>query len=354
MNVVAKRIFFWVGVVVALGLLALWLQPKVQQRLAPVPVAAMVAIEVAGSGLAIVGPVEIEAGTPFELHAVLEARGRSGERVFYTEARELSLDGVRIEPRPWDQQRRVQILWFTVEGMAPYVTLSADRTLVDLPFQEFFHPEWSTLWTADGVLEPRFDDQFGEPHADWLSFGTQHYQAWIEIFDQDNSLLPALRFKSLGPADMISRAAEFPAVRAVLPAARAASAVFGLSQIELPEDASADLVEDIVRLTRQGVVFSRLALLRNILAGTGGAIGEVEWQRVDLQSGLSWSSQMASHVAQGDLLQVGARWVVLYRDVGRLGVLDSEDLCMDFDQGASIRRLSDVFSGEGEVDWVSP
>ena len=52
-------------------------------------------------------------------------------------------------------------------------------------------------------------------------------------------------------------------------------------------------------------------------------------------------------------MQVGARWVVLYRDAGRVGVLDPEDLCLDFDQGASIRRLSDVFSGEGEVDWVS-
>lgn len=349
MNTGAKRALLWVAVVSVLVLLALWLQPKVRQRLAPVPVGAMVAIEVAGSGLAVVGPVEIEAGTPFELHAVLEARGRSGERVFYSEARELSLDGVRIEPRPWDQESRVQILWFSVEGIAPYVTLSSGQTLVDLRFQEFFHPEWSTLWTADGVLAPRFDDQIGEEKADQLSFGTQHYQAWIEIFDRDNSLFPALRFKSLGPTDMISRAAEFPAVRAVLPAARAASAVFGLSQIELPEDAPADLVEDVVRLTKQGVLFSRLALLRNVLAGGRGTIDEVEWRRVDLQSGLAWSSE----VAQGDLMQVGARWVVLYRDAGRVGVLDSEDLCLDFDQGASIRRLNEIFSGEGEVDWVS-
>jgi hypothetical protein len=29
------------------------------------------------------------------------------------------------------------------------------------------------------------------------------------------------------------------------------------------------------------------------------------------------------------------------------------DLCFDFEQGAAIRRLGDIFSGEGEVEWLA-
>jgi hypothetical protein len=34
-------------------------------------------------------------------------------------------------------------------------------------------------------------------------------------------------------------------------------------------------------------------------------------------------------------------------------VIDYGDLCLDFLEGAAIRRLREVFSGEGLVEWTS-
>ena len=84
-----SKLFAAIVVAVALVALAVIFQPAVEEKLAPEPHAAWVAIEVADSGLAKVGPVELEVGTAFELHAVLEARDRSGQPVYYTEATDL-------------------------------------------------------------------------------------------------------------------------------------------------------------------------------------------------------------------------------------------------------------------------
>ena len=94
-------------------------------------------------------------------------------------------------------------------------------------------------------------------------------------------------------------------------------------------------------------MFSRLYLLRELLGGTAAAAEE--WRRLDLQAGLPWAGRLHT----GDLIQVGARWVVLYRDAGEPDLLDADDLCFDFEHGAAIRRLGDIFSGEGEVEWLA-
>ena len=56
----------------------------------------------------------------------------------------------------------------------------------------------------------------------------------------------------------------------------------------------------------------------------------------------------------GDLLRSGSRFVVLLEDSGTEQVLDGADLCLDFEDGAAIRRLDGVFLGEGgSVEWAS-
>jgi len=338
--------------VATLLLLFLWLQPKVAERLAPPePRAAWVGIQVEGTTAAVVGRVEIEAGQPFELHAVLEARTRSGETIYYSEATELRFGDELVDPDrvlPWDQRRRVQVLWFTVEGSAPYVVLQEGDTLAKLSYGEFFHPEWSTQWAVDGALDSRFADQIEDSMGERRNFGVQHFQAWIEIFDKGSPLVPAARFKSWGASEMLEKGATFASVRAVLPDAPVASGVFGLPFIELPEASARALVEEASRLSRNGVLSTRLLLLRDIFEHAGLRPEEADWQRVDLAAGPAWPGV----VGVGDLIQSSGRIVVLYRDEGERGRLDLEDLCFDFDRGASIRRLSEIFSGEGEVDWL--
>ena len=236
----ANRVFLIVGLVFAALLVALFLQPTVREALAPTPTAAWVGIEVEGSGEAVIGGIDIDAGTPFKLHAVLEARSRSGELVYYTEAAALRVNGERVEPERvmrWDLPSQVRNLWFTVEGVSPFVQLDEGQSLDSLRFQELFHPEWSTGWQVDGVLDPRFDDAIIAEIDERLPFGTQRYQVWIEIFDADMPLLPRMRLKSLGAEELLQSPAEFPTVRATLPAAPLATVVFGLTQIEPADDA---------------------------------------------------------------------------------------------------------------------
>ena len=54
----------------------------------------------------------------------------------------------------------------------------------------------------------------------------------------------------------------------------------------------------------------------------------------------------------GDLLRVGNRWVVLLQDRGLEGFLDRDDLCLDFDRGARMRLVGEVFTGDGLVEWA--
>jgi hypothetical protein len=58
-------------------------------------------------------------------------------------------------------------------------------------------------------------------------------------------------------------------------------------------------------------------------------------------------------VAAGDLLRVGNRVVVVYRDDGTPGRLDGADLCFDYLEGPAVERLESVFSVGGLVEWAS-
>ena len=128
METQSSRLFLIVITVVGLAAIAFLLQPTVVEQLAPELQTAWVGIEVAGSSIAEVGPVDLAVGDNFTLHAVLEARDRQDRPVYYTEASRLAFGGEEVpadQLRVWERPRRIKVRWFTVEGERPYVTLDA-------------------------------------------------------------------------------------------------------------------------------------------------------------------------------------------------------------------------------------
>lgn len=361
-----NRKLFWgvvIAAAVAVAVVLAW--PEVQEELAPEPVRAWAAIEAEGSGVAEVGVVEIPEGTPFRVHAVLEAERRGGGgTVYYTEAEALSIGGRRVpdeQLRRWRRQLDVRVLWFSVEGVVPFVALEPGDDLSRFRLEPFFHPEWGNGWSVAGELEPANDARLvREQRQGRLPFGTQRYQARIEIYPLAEDKVPAERYVSPGPAEALAEPEAFPTAVVTLPGAAApASAAFGLTGIEPPPDAGEALRGELQRLTRERLAFSRLTLLREILDAAGKATDELEWRLVDLDAGPPWSADgggagepRSEGVATGDLLRVGERVVVVYRDRGAEGVLDREDLVFDYARGSVVRPLAQVFAGGGEVEWA--
>ena len=355
-----NRKLFWGVVAAALVVVAVVLVwPGVEEGLAPEPVRAFAAVEEEGSGTAVAGVVEMEEGTAFRVHAVLEARGRGGETVYYTEAPGLVIGGEEVPAeriRRWDRRATVRVLWFTVEGVVPYIELGEGEDLSRFRFEGFFRPEWGTDWSVAGELEPANDARLvREDRQGRLPFGTQRYQARIEVYPVADDQVPRERFESPGPADVMADPGAFPTAVVTLPGAAApASAVFGLTGIEPPPGAGAEMQTELLRMTRERLAFGRLALLRSILDAAGrvsggGAPADLEWSLIDLDAGPPWGLE---GVASGDLLRVGERFVVLYRDEGTAGALDRDDLCFDYARGSVVRPLARVFGGGGEVAWA--
>ena len=363
----SERKIFWTVVAVAalaVGTLVLW--PVVEERVAPRPVAAWVAIEVEGSGLARVGRVEVPAGTPFTLHAVLEATTRGGERVFFTEAPALELPGGPVPGerlRRWTGPLPARILWFTVEGPAPQLEVPAGGDLGRFRMAEYLRSDWPFSWSVRGRMEPAFDDLLSADGAGpEVPFGTQRFQVRIELVAEETQVVPSERFTSWGHEALPRRVAEFPTVTAVLPGpAGPASAVFGLTQIATAAPDPA-VLQELVRLTEQRLAFSRVTMLAEVLAAAGVGSADLPWSSAALDGGLGWGEE----VRVGDLLRAGDRVVVLYRDAAGDGGeppiaagdgdgrLDGDDLALDYVRGAAVRRLSEVFdlSGGGSVEWA--
>lgn len=344
-----------VSVMVAVGgvLLLLVLWPRAAERLAPELVRAHVALQPEGAEAAVVGPVEIEAGRAFTLHAVLEARTRGGDPIYYTEAPVLELGGRRVPAealRSWDRDRVARVFWFTVEGFAPYVRLEAAAQLERFHFTEFFRPEWPSRWSVPGRLEPRFSDSLERDdfELEARSFGTQRFQVRIELLADEDALTAQERYSSAGGGALPAEVETFPGVYAALPGpAGPASLAFGLTQVEPPPDPGPELLSRLADLTHRRIAFSRRPLLRQVTAVADRSPDELGWVDVDLSEGPAWGD---GGVGPGDLLRAGARVVVLFRDRGTPGVLDRSDLCFDYEQGAAVRPLSEVFTGEGLVE----
>lgn len=330
--------------------------PRVQESLAPAPQRAWLGIEVAGSGVAEVSRTSIEAGTPFRLHAILEAKTNDGSTVYLTDAEKVRIGGTIVEPpsvRPYRLAEEARLLWFTVEGNVPYLALDEGQGLDRFRMQEFFHPEWGRNWSVEGTLASHHDAQLASLGSlvERRNFGSQSYQVWIEMFPPEGGAVPEKRFKSPGVEALRDQSETFTTVVSRLPGrAGAASAVFGLTEIEPPPSPPEELLEELTGLADRGLAFSRLTVLRDHLRAARVAPSELDWRRIDLAAGPSWGETGA---ASGDLLRVGARIVVLVRDQGSPAILDGDDLCFDYEQGATLRPLHAVFVGSGEVEWAS-
>lgn len=338
----------WAAAALALLLLLAWpLLRGVEERRRLDPVTAWVAIERDGSGLAEVGSLELEAGEPFTLHAVLEAH-RGSERLFFTDARKLRIAGAEIaaeDVRPWEGDLEARVLWFTVEAQSPVVRWEGEEPA--LRFQANFRSDWPRAWHAPGRVEPYRRRLMAADEELEGRFGTQHYQVRIELFGPQSEIRPLHRVVSAGPEDLLAAPGSFPGVTVRLPGALGpASAVFGLPQVVGDLDGPA--LERVRRWQEDGLAFSLPAVLRDTAQGSGGAWEDLSWSPVDLATGPSWGD---GGVAPGDLIRVGGRVVVLYRDDGAPGVLDGRDLCFDYHEGATVERLATVFTGEGLVEW---
>lgn len=346
-----RKVFLGLGLALALVLVGFLLYPQAKERLAPELTRAWVAIEPQGAGAATIGPVEIDAATPFTLHAVLEAQGADGP-VYYTEAPALVIDGQPVPAtalRRWDRKATVRVLWLTVEGAVPYLKLRQAEDFGRFRWTEFLRLDWPHTWAIPGSIDPANDQQVVRPQERELQFGTQRYQVRIELYDDERQLVPSSRYSSWSAEDLVAQVEKFPTVYAAAPGPLAApSLYFGLTDIALPDGAEA-LRPQMARLTRQRLAYEPLQLLGALLAAAGTTAEQLSWRRVELDAGPAWGDSETG-VAPGDLVQVGETWVVLFRDAGKPGVLDGQDLCFDFSAGATVRALDEVFLGSGEVD----
>lgn len=345
------------GLLVAVLAFLLW--PQVSERLEPSLDRAWVAIEVEGEGIARAGSAALAAGQPFRLHAVLE--GRDGAvPVYYTGAPRLEVGGEEVPPERllrWDRARIARVRWFTVEGRTPYLEVASPEALAGFQFEELFRADWPAAWSVAGSVVPRHGVQRAGPGGVVPDFGTQRFHVRIELFDREESLTPALRFRSPGAAEVLVSGSELPAVVASLPgAAGPASRAFGLTQLEpaaeVPPEVATEITTGIADLTARGFAFSRRELLAATVREAGADPAALEWRAVDVATGkLPWGTD----VAPGDLLQSGKRTVILARDAGEPGVLDPADLALDFARGAKLLPLAAIFTGDGglRLEWAS-
>jgi len=343
------------GIILTLVLLVVLFiaSSRIADSFAPRPVASWVAVEVAESGVAQVGPVAIAAGTPFTLHAVLVAEDRQGESIYYTEAGRLTIGEEEIDPArvsPWEGSDTASILWFSVEGSAPYAAIGSVDDLEAFEFRELFRADWPRSWSIPGSLETTREELLGSAGWEGRTFGTQRYHVRIELFGPESRITPRFRLGSPGVTEMLRDAATVATVEATLDGdLEGISLSFGKSQMEVAPNAAAAAVSQVAAWADSGLVFSRAGLIRDLLERGGGSWEELGWSPADLRAG---TDESVADVPPGSLIRVGARVVVLFRDLGELGRLDGADLCFDFHKGAEVRSLEDVFEGNGLVEWA--
>lgn len=337
-------------------LVALRWGPRAADRLAPAPRAAYVAIELAGSGVASDGRFEIASSTAFRLHAVLEAETLGGGTIYYSEAPALRLKGVTVPAerlRRWPERRIARIRWFTVEGFAPYFAPVSVADFARFRLNENFQPAWGAGWSVEGRIEPRNVQLEPSSPLRPLPFGTQRYAVRIELFASAEALTPEQRVASASAGEALAGSDRVTALVAELPAPLAGlSRRFGLTQIELAGEADPALADAARDLAGKGLVFERVEALRAHLEAAGSSAAALAWRELDLSANeLAWGRD----VAPGDLVQSGGRIVVLFRDQGVAGRLDGADLCFDFDRGAKIYRLEQVFQARAgaAVEWAA-
>lgn len=336
-----------VGIVVA-GIAAFALLLRTSEELEPEILDAFVAIEPDSLGRATTGTVEIRAGTPFRLHAVVAARDWRGRRFYYTDAEALDLTSGPVpgdQLRPWDRSRKARVLWFTVEGGPPYTEVDTLDALERVVYREIFQPDWPQAWSIPGSVAPAVENFLPgrEERRIEARFGVQRFHVRVEILEAGGGLLAAERLRSAGVADLEADPGAFPTVIAALDWPWSSlSRAFGLPQTEPGGDAPRELADELSRRMRLRLSFDRVQLLRGWLRETGLAWDGLDWQPVEINGEAEWAPWAS--------LRAGTKIAFAYDDRGVEGRLDGEDLCLDFDRGATVRALEEIFVGEGLVE----
>ena len=352
----SNRTFAYILAGVGLLVAGIVLRPKLVEQLAPRLETVYVAIEPAGSGVATVGRVELTEGQAFQLRAVVAARRRNGDPVYYTDAKSLVIGDEKIAAdrlEPWSRSDIIKLRWFTVEGKTPYVKLNPGSGIDNFRMEEFARGDWPMAWTLPGEIDAANDNHFSGGKGPAQSFGTQRYHLRFEIYETERNLVPLETLRSWGVSELQTEIERFPGVVVAVPGPTAAvSRVFGLTQLEPPAEADAALLGKIDDLHRHGVAFSRFTLLRELVSSHGKTWQDLSWQTLSLAGETSWrpAGATGAGVGSGDLLRVGDRVVVLYRDAGLPQKLDPEDLAFDVERGARLSPLRDIFSGDGELE----
>jgi hypothetical protein len=314
-----------------------------------VPVAAHVAIELRDEGVARTGRIEVAPSTDFKIHAVLEARTEEGEVRYYSDVAGLELYGERVAPelvQSWDGPRFAQVLWLTLEAQRRYAEITSARQLEGFRFDGFARPEWGRGWIAEARMGLRSEELLDVHAGSDVMFGTRFLQAWVELSDQRDAILPQERFKSPGPEVLLTDPERVTTLVIRSPGALgSAERVFGLSQLEPAPELDESTREAIRSLHDRGLAFNRIELLRDLTNDSGQPFSELDWSLVELGQGVRWGQD----IFPGDLLRAGDRWIVVFDDTQGDGLLDASDRCLDFDRGAGVENISEVFVGEGEL-----
>lgn len=351
-----KKILAAAVLAVALVVLAIFAAGRVQEVLRPSPVAAWVAIRLADDPAAVIGSVDMEAGTSFDVLAVLEAETWDGDRLYYTDAAELWMGEHKIESaalRRWDRPEELRLRWFTVEGSIPYLKIADSSDLDRFRWLEIYRADWPSSWTVPGsISSARQSAGVRQREGTTPDFGTQRFHLRLEFFGPTSRIRPTLRLKSPGAESLPENPERVSTAVAYLPEPlKAGSMVFGLSHLELVDPSSVPaLARKIGKWSRSGIVYSRLFALRSRLSDLGIGWDDLVWTGADLLAEkLPWGEGGAG---VGDFIRVGRRVVELYRDQGTVGRLDGKDLCLDYERAASIRSLDEIFTGDGFVEWT--
>ncbi len=346
----SKRIW-WIAGVVLLAVVAFRFIPTIHNPLAPRPEAAYVTLRAAGDAVASDGKHELAAGRDFQLFAVVAAKTWTGSEVYFTDAPEVRLGGKEIPAqrlRRWPDGRIVRLRWFSVEGSTPYVNVKQAKDLDRFSLIETFHPEWGNGWSVKGVIDPTLVQLDPASPLRPLPFGVQRYAVRVELFDAPGSLVPARRIESPGPSAFAGGEPNATRALAALPAPLALlSRSFGLTEIESAPDLPPALEKKIEEWKARGLVFARTRLLAEHVEDAGQSPAALVWRTLDLdKTHPVWGRE----AGPGDLLQVGSRVVVLYRDEGEPGRLDPRDLVFDLWKGLHIHRIADIFTSHDGLE----
>lgn len=340
------------GVCIAV-VIGLMMAPRVEQALAPELVRAHVAIEIDGSGVAAIPAteVEVDSGVPVTLHAVLEGRRRDGTAIFYTEAQRLRIGSAEVDPDAlshWDRTTEIKVRWFTIEPTRTELVVQSVEDLDGLRFEPIFRPEWPISWSVPLTVDPKFDDGL-DPERRRQPFGTVRVHVRVELFGPEQQLVPVARYAS-PEAEGVVQGQPVPTVVVSLPGRlRLATSAFGLTHLSL-ETVEPTVVAQAAELGERRLASSLPTLLGSELRRRGIDPASASWSTIDfVEREVPWST---AGVGPGSVLRVGGRVVFLLADTNASGRLDAADLCLDFDRGAAVRPLEEVFGVGGAVELL--